>query len=228
MITKDKALDLLKSVCTVGSGRIAKSLSDMLGVKAELSFPEVEFISLKGLLQKLNVGETFFIIETSLEGDVMGKLSFLLDLQDARILGSNLLKMSPAELDPQDPFFQSSLQETVNIFAGTFTGMLSEMSHLNIFYNVPFLTLGSKDSYLGSISRQFSDSDILFSMNMELKVKDIRFRGGLLFILDYNSTGKLFEALGQSEIFLWIENTKIKLGSKGRKVESIDVEYLKD
>lgn len=228
MITQDKALDLLKAVCTIGSARIAKALSEMLGVKAELSFPQVEFIKPKELVKKITLGTSLFIIETSLEGDIMGRMGFLLDTQDARILGGHLLNKKPEELDLKDQIFQSSLQETVNIFSGTFVSVFSEMTRLDIIYNVPFLTLGSKDGYLGSIFQQFSSSEMLFFMNIMLKVEDIRFKGGLLFLLDYNSTKKLFEALGQSEVFLWIESAKLKLGAKDGLLGSPKVEYISD
>ncbi|MFH1397795.1 MAG: chemotaxis protein CheC [Candidatus Omnitrophota bacterium] len=226
MITKDKALDFLKAVCTIGSGRIAKALSEMLGVKTELSFPQVEFISPNDLTNKIFLEESFFVIETSLEGDITGRMAFLLNLQDARILGSKLLNKNPQELDIKNLVFQSSLQETVNIFSGTFTSVLSEMTRLNIFYTVPFLGLGSKDRYLGFIFKQFGGSEMLFFMSIMLKVEDIRFRGGLLFLLDYNSIKKLLEALGQSQISQWIENTKSKFGDKSGLVGPPKIEYI--
>ncbi len=226
MITKDKALDFLKSVCTIGSGRIAKALSEMLGVKTELSFPQVEFINPNELTNRIYLEESFFVIETSLEGDIIGRMVFLLNLQDARILGGKLLNKNPQELDIKNLIFQSSLQETVNIFSGTFVSVLSEMTRLNIFYTVPFLGLSSKDKYLSFILKQFADSELLFFMSVMLKIDDIRFRGCLLFLLDYNSIKKLFEALGQSQIYHWIENTKIKLGNKNDLVGSPKIEYL--
>jgi len=216
MISKEKALDLLREVNTIGAGRVATALSEMLRAKVELSFPEAEFITFKNLILKLDLGKIFFIIETNLEGDILGRLSFLLHMQDAQILGSNLLKKSPEEIDPQDLLFQSSLRETVNIFGGSYTEVLSEMTHLNIFYNVPFLNLGSKETYLGSIPEQFNIPELMFYISTMITVENIHFKGALLFLLDYNSIRRLFEALDESELVLWIELMKMKIQKIGK------------
>lgn len=230
MIGKEKALDLLRELNTIGAGRVATALSEMLRTKVELAFPEAGFITFKNLILKLDLGKNFFIIETNLEGDIIGRLSFLLHLRDAQILGSSLLKKNPEEIDPQDPLFQSSLRETVNIFGGSYTEVLAEMTHLNICYNVPFLNLGSKEIYLGSIPEQFNIPEFMFYINTMIKVENIRFKGVLLFLLDYDSIRKLFEALDQSELVLWIELLKIDRQKidrdKGSQGELPNIDYL--
>jgi chemotaxis protein CheC len=230
MISKEKALDLLREINTIGAGRVATALSEMLGAKVELAFPEAEFITFKKLLLKLDLGKNFFIIESNLEGDISGRLSFLLHMQDAQILGSSFLKKNPEEIDPKDPLFQSSLRETVNIFSGSYTEVLSEMTHLNISYNVPYLNLGSKEIYLGSIPEQFNIPELMFYINTMIKVENIHFKGTLLFLLDYDSIKKLFEALDQSELVLWLELMKAHAQKvakdMGGKEELPDIKYL--
>jgi chemotaxis protein CheY-P-specific phosphatase CheC len=228
MIDQQKALDLLRELNTIGAGRVATALSEMLGAMVELDFPEAEFISLKSLIQKLDRGEKLFIVETNLEGDLIGRLSFLLEMQYAQILGSSLLKKNPGEIDPRDPLFQSSLRETVNIFGGSYTEVLAEMTHLNIFYNVPFLNLDSVESYLRSIPNQFFSAELIFYINTMVKVENMRFKGALLFLLDYDSIRRLFEAMGQSELVLWMELMKLRAERKRKdgQAEPPDIKHL--
>jgi chemotaxis protein CheC len=227
MIDKDKALDLLRELNTIGTGRVATALSEILEARVELTFPEAEFISFKNLVQKLNLGKTFFIIETNLEGDIMGRMTFLLHIQDAKVLGSGLLKKKPDDIDTGDQLFQSSLRETVNIFAGSYTEVITEMTHLNIYYNVPFLNLGSTEIYLASIPEQFYLPELMFFISTIIKVENISFRGALLFLLDYNSIKRLFETLGESELVMWIEMMKLKINKdKDTPGDMPNIKYL--
>jgi chemotaxis protein CheY-P-specific phosphatase CheC len=230
MIDKEKALDILREINTIGAARVATVLSEMLGAKVDLSFPGAEFISYKKLVARLDLEETFFVIEAALEGDISGKLAFLLHPADARILGGNLLKRPAAEIDPADQLFQSSLQETFNIFAGSYTAVLSEMTRLSILYNVPVLNLGPVVCYLESIPRQFCSPEHMFFLNAKISIENIRFKGALLLLLDYNSVKKLFEALGEWELASWMEKVRMVPWSEHNTEEGgmfPDVEYLR-
>ncbi|MCK4810290.1 MAG: chemotaxis protein CheC [Candidatus Omnitrophica bacterium] len=192
-------LDALKEIGTIGIGRAATALSELLNCKVEITLPETKLIPLEVLSNILGeADEVFFVLDISTEGDINGRIFFLLTPEEARILGGALLGKSPQDIDAEDLLFQSSLKELVNILVGAYMNALSDMTGLTIMYNVPNLAVDMVTALLDFFFIHIAQhSDDAIFVKTQLKVKDIAFnKGFFLFFPDLESLRRLFSALG--------------------------------
>ncbi|MCD6229001.1 MAG: chemotaxis protein CheC [Candidatus Omnitrophica bacterium] len=194
-------LDVLKEVGTIGAGRSATALAELLNCKVEISLPETKLVPLESLHKVLgNSEDLYFVLDIGVEGEITGRVFFLLAPQQAKILGSTLLGKSPEEADLNDGMFLSSLKEMVNILVGAYMNVLSDMTGFTIMYTTPSIAM----DMVGAIMDFFfihiaQHSDEAIFIRTELKVRDMNFGGCLLFFPDLESLRKLFNALGVKE-----------------------------
>ncbi|MCD6583467.1 MAG: chemotaxis protein CheC [Candidatus Omnitrophica bacterium] len=194
-------LDVLKEVGTIGAGRSATALAELLNCKVEITLPETKLVPLESLHKVLgNPEDLYFVLDIGVEGEISGRVFFLLAPQEAKILGSTLLGKPPEEVDLNDGMFLSSLREMVNILVGAYMNVLSDMTGFTIMYTTPSLAM----DMVGAIMDFFfihiaQHSDEAIFIRTELKVRDMDFGGCLLFFPDLESLRKLFKALGVKE-----------------------------
>jgi len=191
-------LDVLREIGTIGAGRAATALAELLNCKVEITLPETKLIPLESLDRILgNPEETYFVLDVGLEGDINGRVFFLLPPNNAKILGSTLLGKPIEELDNNDLLFQSSLKEVVNILTGGYMNVLSDMTGLTIMYGTPSLAIDMIAALLDFFFihiAQYSDEAIF--VKTQLKVKNMDFQGLFLFFPDLQSLRKLMNILG--------------------------------
>jgi chemotaxis protein CheC len=194
-------VDLLRELGTIGGGRAATALAELLNCKVEIALPETKIVPLEALDKVLGSPEdVYFVLDIGLEGDVGGRIFFLLPPQEAKILGAVLLGKTPQEMDQNDPLFQSSLKEMINIISGAYMNALSDMTGLTIMYGIPSLAIdmiGALLDFFFIHVAQYSDEAII--IKNQLKVKDINFSGLFLFFPDMDSLHKIFDVLGVKE-----------------------------
>jgi chemotaxis protein CheC len=194
-------LDLLREIGTIGAGRAATALADLLNCRVEILLPETRVVPLESLGKLFgNPEEVFFVLDIGVEGDLGGRVFFLLPPNEAKILGSVLLGQEPENLNTEDPLFQSSLKEMVNILTGAYMNALSDMTGLTIMYSVPSLAVDMiaalLDFFFVHIA-QYSDEAIFIKTN--LQVRNINFNSIFLFFPDMQSLRKLVDILGVKE-----------------------------
>ncbi len=195
-------LDALREVGTVGAGRAATALAEMLNCKVEISVPEIKVFPLE-LLSKIlgNPDELFFVLDIDMEGEIRGRMFFLLLPNEAKILGASLLGKKSEEIkDVKDPLFQSSLKELTNILAGSYLNALSDMTGFAFLYNPPSLAIDMVGALLDFFFIQVAQyaEEVIF-IKTQLQIEDIDFQGLILFFPDMESLTKLFEKLGVKE-----------------------------
>lgn len=191
-------LDLLREVGTVGAGKAATALSELLNCRVDISLPEAKMVPLESVNKILgNPEDLYFVLDIGMEDDIKGRVFFLLSPPEAKILVSNLLGKSATEIDIDDPLFQSALKEVVNILSGSYINAFCEMAGIKITYTMPSLAMDMVAAILDFIFIQIAQSteEALF-IKTNLKVKDINFEGLFLFFPDLESLKKLFEILG--------------------------------
>ncbi|OPX30464.1 MAG: hypothetical protein B1H08_01625 [Candidatus Omnitrophica bacterium 4484_171] len=191
-------LDVLREIGTIGAGRAATALADLLNTKVEITLPEVKLIPLENLDKILGDPEkSFFVLDTGIEGDVGGRIFFLLPPSEARVLGGVLIGKEPKDVDFEDALFQSSLKEAANILVGAYMNALSDITGLSILYGVPSLALDMVAALLDFIFIQIAQhSEEALFLKTNLKVKDIDFDGLFLLFPDAESLKKIFSTLG--------------------------------
>jgi chemotaxis protein CheC len=194
-------LDVLKEMGTIGAGRAATALSDLIAKKVEITVPEVSFVPIENVSNLLEERDRlFFVIDMEITGDVSGRIFLLFSPDNARVLAGNLLGKSKESLDLRDELLQSSLKESANILSGSYVSALADMTNLNILISSPSLAIDMVGAILDFIFiqiAQYSEDALIIKTN--LKVNDVALEGLFLFFPSSESLTKIFTTLGINE-----------------------------
>lgn len=191
-------LDVLKEMGTIGAGRAATALSDLIAKKVEITVPEVNLIPIENVSHLLEERDKlFFVIDMEITGEVSGRIFLLFSPDDARILAGSLLGKPKESLDLRDELLQSSLKESANILSGSYVSALADMTNLNILISSPSLAIDMVGAILDFIFiqiAQYSEDALIIKTN--LKVSDVNLEGLFLFFPSSESLTKIFTTLG--------------------------------
>jgi len=194
-------LDVLKEMGTIGAGRAATALSDLIAKKVEITVPEVSLVPIENVSNLLEERDKlFFVIDMEITGDVSGRIFLLFSPDDARILAGSLLGKPKEGLDLRDELLQSSLKESANILSGSYVSALADMTNLNILISSPSLAIDMVGAILDFIFiqiAQYSEDALIIKTN--LKVSDVNLEGLFLFFPSSESLTKIFTTLGLNE-----------------------------
>lgn len=191
-------LDVLREIGTIGAGRAATALAELLDRRVEITLPETKLVPLEALDKILGSPEgLYFVLDIALEGDIGGRFFFLLPPNEAKVLGSTLLGKAPEEIGTEDQLFQSSLKEMINILAGAYLNALADMTNLTILYSTPSIALDMIGALLDFFFIQIAqDADEAIFIKTKIKVENIKFGGFFLFFPNFESLREIFEILG--------------------------------
>lgn len=194
-------LDVLKEVGTIGAGRAATALSDLIAKKVEITVPEVSLIPIENVSNLLEGRDKlFFVIDMEITGEVSGRIFLLFSPDDARILAGSLLGKTKESLDLRDELLQSSLKESANILSGSYISALADMTNLNILISSPSLAIDMVGAILDFIFiqiAQYSEDALIIKTN--LNVSDVSLEGLFLLFPSSESLTKIFATLGINE-----------------------------
>jgi len=190
-------LDTLTEIGTMGAGRAATALAEILNTKVDITVPEAKLVSSKDFISSMaKPGESYFVLVIVLEGELGGRVFFLMSSHEARTLGASLLGVPQEDINFADPLFQSSLKEALNIIVGAYMSALSELTGFEIMFSVPYLALDLLTAvFIADNTPQKSDEVIL--IKTALRISEANFDGAFLFYPDLPSIKKIFKALGQ-------------------------------
>jgi len=191
----EKQIDFLRELGTICTARAATALSEFLKNQIDIIVPEVNVVNLDSLKNILgNPEEVYFVLDIAIEGGIEGRIFFLIPFVDAKILGSRLLNKNQNDIDINDRMFQSAIKEIINILTGNYMSVISEMTKVNIFYNVPHLGIDMvgalMDFFLIYIAQ--SSEKVLF-IRTHLKVKEDNLAGFFLFFPNLQPLKNLFK-----------------------------------
>jgi len=194
-------LDLLKEVGTIGGGKAATALADLMGSRVEISVPQVSLIPLENISALLGgMDKTFYVMDLDIKGDILGRIFLMFSPEDAKYLSSHLMNKPQGEIDTNDEMFQSSLKEATNILSGSYVSALAEMTNLNMICGVPSLAVDMVGAILDFIFIQIAQySEDALYIKTDLKVKGSSIEGLFLFFPNSESLRKIFEVLGLKE-----------------------------
>ena len=194
-------LDLLKEIGTIGAGRAATALSELLSKRVEITVPLVNFVPLENIANLLKERERlFFVIDMEMEGDLTGRMFLLFPPDDAKNLSGALLGQPGEQINLQDEMLQSSLKETANILGGSYVAALADMTKLNILISAPTLAIDMVGAILDFIFIQIAQySEEALYIKTEMKVSEVNLEGLFLLFPSIESLSKVFSALGVTE-----------------------------
>lgn len=193
----DLYIDVLKEIGNIGAGNATTSLAKMLGIKINMSVPNVQLLSIQELTTALgNEEETIVGIFLELEKDVNGSMMFLLDLKSAHYL-ANHLQGKP--LDNEEDFDEmdiSAMKEIGNIIAGSYLSAISTMTQLVITSSIPYLTIDMAAAILSVPAIQFGqvgDNALLIETTFG---NDTTLSGYFILLPGLDSYDKILTSLG--------------------------------
>ncbi len=191
-------LDLLKEVGTIGGGKAATALADLIGERVEISVPQVSLIPLENISSIFgSMEKIFFVMDLEIRGDVLGRIFLMFTPDDAKYLASNLMRRPQDQIDTNDEMFQSSLKETTNILSGSYISALAELTNLHMICGVPALAVDMVGAILDFIFIQIAQySEDALYIKTDLKVKELNLEGLFLFFPHSESLEKIFKVLG--------------------------------
>ena len=194
-------LDLLKEIGTIGAGRAATAMADLVGAKVDISVPQTSLVPLENISNLLGGSEqVVFVLDMGLGGDAAGRIFLLFLPEDAKTLSSILLNKTPEEIDFNDEMFQSSLKECANILSGSFVSALAELTNMSIISTVPSLAMDMVGAILDFIFIQIAQySEEAFFIKTDLAVSNLKLNGLMMFFPHSESLRKIFETLGLKE-----------------------------
>lgn len=191
-------LDALKEAGTIGAGRAATALADLIYKKVQITVPQVSLIPIENISTLLTARDrTFFVIDMEITGDISGRIFLLFSPQDAQLLANNLLGKPQEKMDFKDELLQSAIKECANILCGSYISALADMTSLNILISSPSLALDMVGAILDFIFIQIAQySEEALIIKTDLKVSDVNLEGLFLFFPSSDSLKRIFESLG--------------------------------
>jgi len=194
-------LDALREIGTIGAGRAATALADLIGVKVDIDVPQVRIIPIENVSTILGDPERmFFVLDMELIGEVRGRIFLLFSPEHARVLSAALLKMNSEDIKFDDELVQSTLKESANILSGSFLTALVEMTNINIMSSVPLLAMDMIGAVLDFIFIQIAQyTQEVFFIKTDLRVVDANLEGFFLLFPQDESLRKILDALGVRE-----------------------------
>lgn len=194
-------LDALKEVGTIGAGRAATALADLIAKKVEINVPQVNITPLENISNLFTKRESlFFVMDMEITGDLSGRIFLLFSPDDAKLLASNLLGKPKEEIDLKDELLISSLKETANILCGSYIAALADMTKLNILITSPSLAVDMVGAILDFIFIQIAQySEEVLIVKTDVMVSGTNLEGLFLFFPSTDSLQKIFESLGLTE-----------------------------
>jgi|GEM_PF-178399 len=189
-------LDVLKEIGTMGAGRAATALSEMISAEVTISVPDAQLIRSEDFSKTIaRPNEAYLVLVIMLEGELGGRVFFMVSPSEARLLGSLLLGMPPEQVNFEDPLFQSSIKEALNIIVGAYMMALSELTGFEIMFSIPYLAMDILTAvFIADQTPQKSEE--LIYIKTELTVKGHNFGGSFVFFPDIPSIKKILNALG--------------------------------
>ena len=194
--SKSNPLDVIREIGTIGAGRAATALSEMVSAPVEITVPEVKMVETAKFADSVKTpGQSNLVLVICMEGQITGRMFFILSPNDARLLGSVLLGVTPESVNFEDSLFQSSIKEALNIIVGAYMMALSEMTGFEIMFGIPFLALDVLTAIFIAEQMPMGSEEIIYiKTNMQIKNKN--FDGVFIFFPDLPSINKIFSALG--------------------------------
>lgn len=142
MIFNDTDLDLLKEVSNIGAGNAARALSQMIGVRVEISVPDCSLVGFSGIADILGGPEKIMLgILVQFSGDLDG---FILMMQEPADAIKTLNVLMDADLAPWPDAGAGALEpmgEVCNILTGAYLTAISGLTGLQVTASVPEMTV---------------------------------------------------------------------------------------
>ncbi len=201
MLTLDevnaKYFDVLKEIGNIGAGNATTAIANMLGLRIDMSVPEVAFLPVEELGSAIGAEDEIIVgIMLGVEADIDGSMMFLMDMQSAHHIVNKLMMRDDNYSEPFDEMDLSAIKEIGNIIAGSYLSALSGLTNLTIVPSVPFVAVDMAAAILSVPAVQFGIfGDNALMINTEFS-DDLGIKGHFILMPEEDSYAKILSALG--------------------------------
>ncbi len=201
MLTLDevnaKYFDVLKEIGNIGAGNATTAIANMLGLRIDMSVPEVAFLPVENLGSAIGAEDEIIVgILLGVEQDIDGSMMFLMDMTSAHHIVNKLMMRDDSYSEPFDEMDLSAIKEIGNIIAGSYLSALSGLTNLTIVPSVPFVAVDMAAAILSVPAVQFGIfGDNALMINTEFS-DDLGIKGHFILMPEEDSYAKILTALG--------------------------------
>ena len=201
MLTLDevnsKYFDVLKEIGNIGAGNATTAIANMLGLRIDMSVPEVAFLPVEDLGSAIGAEDEIIVgIMLGVEQDIDGSMMFLMDMASAHHIVNKLMMRDDSYSEPFDEMDLSAIKEIRNIIAGSYFSALSGLTNLTIVPSVPFVAVDMAAAILSVPAVQFGIfGDNALMINTEFS-DDLGIKGHFILMPEEDSYAKILTALG--------------------------------
>ena len=201
MLTLDevnsKYFDVLKEIGNIGAGNATTAIANMLGLRIDMSVPEVAFLPVEELGSAIGAEDEIIVgILLGVEEDIDGSMMFLMDMASTHHIVNKLMMRDDSYSEPFDEMDLSAIKEVGNIIAGSYLSALSGLTNLTIVPSVPFVAVDMAAAILSVPAVQFGIfGDNALMINTEFS-DDLGISGHFILMPEEDSYAKILTALG--------------------------------
>ena len=193
----EKYFDVLKEIGNIGAGNATTAIANMLGLRIDMSVPEVAFLPVEELGSAIGAEDEIIVgIMLGVEADIDGSMMFLMDMPSAHHIVNKLMMRPDDYCEPFDEMDLSAIKEIGNIIAGSYLSALSGLTNLTIVPSVPFVAVDMAAAILSVPAVQFGIfGDNALMINTEFS-DDLGIKGHFILMPEEDSYAKILTALG--------------------------------
>ena len=193
----EKYFDVLKEIGNIGAGNATTAIANMLGLRIDMSVPEVAFLPVEELGSAIGSEDEIIVgILLGVEEDIDGSMMFLMDMPSAHHIVNKLMMRDDSYNEPFDEMDLSAIKEVGNIIAGSYLSALSGLTNLTIVPSVPFVAVDMAAAILSVPAVQFGIfGDNALMINTDFS-DDLGIKGHFILMPEEDSYAKILTALG--------------------------------
>ncbi|MBQ6464229.1 MAG: chemotaxis protein CheC [Pseudobutyrivibrio sp.] len=193
----EKYFDVLKEIGNIGAGNATTAIANMLGLRIDMSVPEVAFLPVEKLGSAIGSEDEIIVgILLGVEEDIDGSMMFLMDMASAHHIVNKLMMRDDSYNEPFDEMDLSAIKEVGNIIAGSYLSALSGLTNLTIVPSVPFVAVDMAAAILSVPAVQFGIfGDNALMINTDFS-DDLGIKGHFILMPEEDSYAKILTALG--------------------------------
>jgi len=193
----DFQFDVLREIGNIGAGHAATALSQLMQKSIDMKVPQVRIIPFDEVADCVGGAENVVVtVFLRVEGDSPGNMFFILDLDSARHLLTQITGVNK-EVEEWDELQISALREVGNILTGSYLSSLADLTKLNLQPSVPGLAVDMAGAILSyGLYALGQTGDFALTIDTAFFEGNEQVKGNFFLIPDPESLPILFRSLG--------------------------------
>ncbi len=188
---------VLQEIANIGSGNATTAVANMLGLRMNMSVPQVQFIPVEEIGTSIGGEENIVVgIFLEVELDIEGSLMFIMDMPSAHHLVNRLL-MRPSDYEGElDDMDLSAIKEMGNIIASSYLTAIATLTNMTISPSIPYIAVDMAAAILNVPAVQFGmmgDKALIIRTDIS---DEVEISGYFILMPEGESYDKILKALG--------------------------------